>query len=181
MKRRFRTSALVSVTVLGVIIGVLSYPQEVEGVYSAGKLIQCACDGSDYIRFHKGSVVHYSTAHEPANLLGRYEVKSDGTVEIYMAPLRTGEREELLFTLSRPRIGFAFASTPTEDESCLLMRVPATQRITDMIARQEVSQVTIPDKTKIVTTFYDSTLTVIREEAIPVKNRKTEQGAAPDG
>jgi hypothetical protein len=168
-------SALVLILVLSMTVGFLSLPSKVEGVYSAGMLISCMCDGFDYVRFHNGSVIHYSTAHEPANLLGRYEVKSDGSVAIYMTALRKGEPEEILFTLSRPRIGFAFASTPEENESCLLMRVPATGKITDMIARQEVSQASIPDETKIVTTYYDSSLAVVREETKPIKNRRTER------
>ncbi|WP_200273797.1 hypothetical protein [Luteolibacter pohnpeiensis] len=174
-------SALAVVFVLSVTVGILSIPRKVEGVYSAGRLISCMCDGSDYIRFHGGFVVHYSSAHEPADLLGRYEVKSDGSVEVYMLPLRKGESEELLFSLGRPRIGFALASTPEESGSCLLMRFPTTSSITDMIARQEVSQVSIPDDTKIVTTFYDSSLAVIREETKPIKNRKAEQAAGVNG
>ena len=180
MKRRLPTlvmkPALVLVLVLGVTVGIMSLPSKVEGVFSTGKLISCMCDGSDYLRFHNGSVIHYSTAHEPADLLGRYEVKSDGSVKIYMTPLRKGEPEEILFTLDRPRLGFAFASTPEENESCLLMRVPTTGRITDMIARQEVSQATIPDETRIVTTYYDSSLAVVREETKSIKNPRAEQG-----
>ncbi len=94
-----------------------------------------------------------------------------------MTPLRKGKPEEILFTLDRPHIGFAFASTPEESESCLLMRVPITGKITDMIARQEVSQATIPDETKIVTTYYDSVLAVVRKETKPIKNRRAEQAA----
>jgi hypothetical protein len=184
MKRRLRShlvrSALVLILVLSVTLGIMSLPRKVEGVYSAGKLISCMCDGSDYIRFHNGSVIHYSTAHEPADLLGRYEVNSDGSVKIYMPPLRKGESEEILFTIDCPRIGFAFATTPEENESCLLMRVPTTGKITDMIARQEVFQVTFPDETKIVTTYYDSSLVVVREEAKPIKNRR-EQTVPPNG
>lgn len=97
-------SALVLVLVVVVSVGIMSLPRKVEGVYSAGKLISCMWDGSDSIRFHNGSVIHYSTAHEPADLLGRYEVKSDGSVVIYMTPLRKGEPEEILFTLDRPRL-----------------------------------------------------------------------------
>ena len=98
-----------------------------------------------------------------------------------MTPLRKGEKEKTLFTLGRPRIGFAFASTPGENESCLLMRVPNTGKITDMIARQEVSQVTIRDETQIDTTYYDSSLAMVREETKPIKNQRAEQGAAGDG
>jgi hypothetical protein len=170
-------AALALVLVVGVTVGIMSLPHKVEGVYSAGKLISCMCDGSDYIRFHNGFVIHYSTVHEPADLLGRYEVKSDGSVEIYMPPLRKGEPEEILFTLDCPRIGFAFASSPEENESCLLMRVPTTGKIIDMIARQEVSQTAISDETKIVTTCYDSSLAVVREETKPIKNRRAEQAA----
>ena len=79
-------SALALILVLSVAVGILSLPRKVEGLYSAGKLISCMCDGSHYIRFHNGSVIHYSTAHEPADLLGRYEVKSDGSVKVYMPP-----------------------------------------------------------------------------------------------
>ncbi len=168
-------SAFVFTFVLGVTVGILSLPGKVDGVYSAGKLIPCLCDGSDYLRFHEGAVVHYSTSHEPADLIGRYEVKPDGGVEIYMTPLRKGEPEELLFTLGRPRMGFAFASTAEETGSCLLMRIPATGKIANMIARQEVSQVTVPDETRMVTTYYNSSLSVVREDAKPIKNRRAEQ------
>ena len=59
--------------------------------------------------------------------------------------------------------------------------VPTTGKITDMIARQEVSQVAIPDESKIVTTFYDSSLAVVREEAKPIKNRRAERAGSPSG
>jgi hypothetical protein len=134
------------------------------------------CDGSDYIRFHDGFVVHYSTSHEPANLIGRYEVKSDGSVVIYMTPLRTSEPEKVVCKLGPPHVGFAFAYAPEENLSCLLIRLPTTGKIADLIARQDVTQVTIPDETRILTTFYDSSLAVVREEAKPIKNRRAEQG-----
>ena len=58
------------------------------------------------------------------------------------------------------------------------MRVPTTGKIADMIARQEVSQATIPDETKIVTTYYDSSLAVVREEIKPIRNRRSEHAGA---
>ena len=166
-------TTLILILGLSVIIGVLSFPRKVEGLYSAGKLISCMCDGSDYIRFHNGYVIHYSTAHEPADLLGRYEAKSDGSIEIYMTPLRKTEPEEILFTLASPRIGYAIASTPQQNDSCLLVRIPTSRNLADMINRQEVTQTTIPDDTKIVTAYYDSSIALLREEAKPIKKQNS--------
>jgi hypothetical protein len=182
MKPQTRTLAkrlaLLALALMAVAVGILSLPGKVEGFYSAGKLIGCMCDGSDYIRFHKGSVIHYSTAHEPAELIGRYEVKSDGSVEVFMTPLTNGDPEVSLFMIDRPRMGYAFASSPEKKGSCLLVRVPATPKITHMVAKQEVSQVTIPDKTSILTTFYDSSLAVVRLESKPIKKPEAEQAGA---
>ena len=181
MRPRLRAIAkkpvLILVLVIGVTVGVLCLPRNVEGVYSAGKLIQCACDGSDYLRFHNGMVAHYSTNHEPANLIGRYEVRSDGSVAIFMTPLRNSEPEKIVATLGRPRIGFAVASTPGEDESCMLVRLPATGKIKDLFAGQDVTKVNMPDETSLVTTFYDAELAEVRREAKLLNNRAAEQDA----
>jgi hypothetical protein len=178
MKRRLRILALKSVLVitlaLGVTLGILSLPRKVEGVYSAGGLIQCACDGSDYLRFHKGLVIHYSTNHEPAELFGRYEVRPDGSVAIYMFRLRGDDPEQIVCTLGRPQVGFAIASTSEEDRSYLLLRLPAHRKIADLIARQEVRRATISDETILTTTFYDSSLAVIRKETKPIKKPRAE-------
>jgi hypothetical protein len=179
MKRRLRILALKSVLVitlaLGVTLGILSLPRKVEGVYSAGALIQCACDGSDYLRFHKGLVIHYSTNHEPAELFGRYEVRPDGSVAIYMFRFREDDPEELVFTLGRPRVGFAIASSSEDARWYLLLRLPAHGKIADLIAHQEVRRATISDETILTTTFYDSSLAVIRKETKPIKKPRAEQ------
>lgn len=179
MKARLRPiakKALLSVIgVIGVSVGVLCLPRDVEGVYSAGQLIQCLCDSSHYLRFHNGWVVHYSTNHEPANLLGRYKLRPDGGVVAYMTPLRKTDPEVLLFTLQRPRIGFVIASAPDEDQAHVLVRLPATGKRADLFARQNVTQVTIPEESLMVTTFYDSSLARLREETKPIKPRKEEQ------
>lgn len=156
--------ALILVLVIGVAVGILCVPRDVEGVYSARKLIQCACDGSDYLRFHNGLVAHYSTNHEPANLIGRYEVKSDGSVAIYKTPLRNGDPEKIIWTLRRPRVGFAVASMPGGDQTCMLVRHSATRKITNLFTDQDVTQVTMPSETTLVTTFYDEGFVKVRKE-----------------
>lgn len=125
-----KKSAFILLVVLSITPGIMSLPRKVDGFYHAGKLISCMCDGSDYVRFHDGFVVHYSTAHEPADLIGRYEIKSDGSLCVYMKPLRDSEPEKIIFTVKRPRLGFAFAYTPNETESCLLVRALSTNQET---------------------------------------------------
>ncbi|NWK54258.1 hypothetical protein HW115_01440 [Verrucomicrobiaceae bacterium N1E253] len=174
-------TALVIVIVLVAVVGGLSLPGKVEGVYSAGKLIQCACDGTDYIRFHGGWVAHYSTNHEPANLIGRYEIRPDESVVVYITPFRKGDPEEIVFTIDQPRIGFSFATIMEEDKSYLLMRVPVSDDIEDMISHQDVMQVSMSDEDTLVTTFYNSEHVEIREEVKSLKNKKAEQDVAPDG
>jgi len=169
-----RKIAVIVVLVVALVFGFMSRPKNVEGVYSAGKLISCMCDCSHYIRFYYGSVIHYATNHEPAKLLGRYEVDADGSVSIYMTPLRKGDPEKILFKIDQPRAGFAFATTE-EDQSTLLTRIPNSGEVADLIANQEVMNVTIHDDAMMVTTFYDSFLSVISEETKTLKKRDSEQ------
>jgi len=169
-----RASVIVILT-MAAIAGISSRPQKVEGLYTAGKLITCMCDCSHYLRFHDGFVIHYATNHEPAELLGQYEVNTDGSVVVHMSPLRLNEPEVFLFTIDQPRAGFAFARTD-DGESSFLRRVNITGDVADLLSKQEVRSALIPDDTKLVTTFYDSSLTVLREEVKPLKKSKAEQG-----
>jgi len=181
IRKRLMRVALILTLAMSIAAGVLCLPGKVEGLYAAGKLISCMCNSSHYIRFHNGFVIHYATAHEPATLFGRYLIKPDGRVEIYSAMLLKGEQEKLLFVCDRPRVGFAIASKFEKDESCLLMRVPPIGKVANTIAVQEVSRISMPDDTKIVTTYYDAPLTVLREEIKTIKNRGVEQAASPNG
>ena len=175
VRRKFIVRAsLIAALAMVSVVTFLSRPQKVEGFYTAGKLISCMCDCSHYLRFHDGLVIHYATNHEPAELLGRYEVNTDGGVVVHMSPLRPNEPEAFLFEIDQPRAAFAFARTD-DGESSFLRRVNITGVVADLLSKQEVRSAEIRDDTEFVTTFYDSSLTVLREEIKPLKRPKAEQ------
>jgi hypothetical protein len=185
MKSRFRTiiKRVLLMGIVGVIalLGVVCLPRPVEGVYASTPVIECLCtDGTHFFRFHKERVVYHTSHDSLAILLGRYEVREDGGVLVYSIPLRPDDPEELIFTLKKPRLAFAFASGLEDDESAVLPRLPLMEEKATIIAKQEVLQTFLPDEATIVSTFYNEDHKIIRKETKirqgPVRD---EPGAGP--
>lgn len=151
----------------------LSQPVEsrqVEGVYSTGGIIGCACrENSHYFRFSKGKLIYHTTHGGPALLLGRYEKNADGTTSVYGRPTRPEDPEVLLMTIAKPNPAFLAASSEEdENERAILFRQDIDRGLAKMIVTQEVVQVTRPDAAMARKTFHDANLRMIREERTEV-------------
>jgi len=172
-RRKLLLSAVVIVTVLALIIFILNRPTKIEGLYSAGDLITSPGGDSHYLRFHNGSVIHYSENNKP-NLIGRYEANTNGSNTVYLTPVHRGDPEIILFEMDKPRIGYATA-TITEDgevKSSFLMRIFGGNS-NKIIKNQEIKQVTISNGDTIVTTYYDPSLNLIRKDIKTLKTPKS--------
>ena len=167
-KARIIPLLLSGLVLLGFVIA--SVPREIEGFYSTGKLLQCMCDSKHYLRFHNGSVAHYATEHSPADWVGSYEKDRNGGYSVYYDGV---DKQELMFRVSEPRLGYLRAIVDSEDNSCLLRGIPATSKLMDLVDSQEVKQISISEE-EIIVTYYDSEFFKLREEvkAIPKSRQK---------
>ena len=159
---------LSGLVLLGFVIA--SIPRGIEGFYSTGKLLQCMCYSKHYLRFHNGSVAHYATEHSPADWVGSYVKDENGGYSVYYD---SAAKEELMFRVSQPRLGYLRAIVGSGDDSSLLRRIPRSSKLMDLVDSQEVKRILISED-EITVTYFDSDFFKLRDEvkALPKSKSK---------
>lgn len=153
----------------GLLLGIGMLPGKIEGVYDSGRIFQCGCGCTEFIRFENGQLFIHSSRHAPAQLFGRYETTKDGSVAIYMAPFRFDSPEKVSFTAT-PRLWFTHFHLDGAGTSSWHKKRPRIGRLRTLIEDQEISFTTLPNETTMVTTYYNSEMEEIRKESKAIKH-----------
>ena len=145
-----------------IVAGIALLPGTIEGSYR-GLATPCMCDSVNFLRFHDGKLIMYSSNHPPANLVGRYEMNPDGAIDGYMFSCKEGVAEQKLFRATPHKlasglefavIGFTgwYRKTPEED------------KIRETINTQEIVLTITHRDGRIQNTFYDADFRILRSE-----------------
>ena len=170
--RRLGWASAIALLIAALLLGIGLLPGRVEGIY-AGRIFQCACGSFNFMRLENGRVIVYSSEHPPGELFGRYETGDDGTVHIYMTPLRASEAETLSFKATPHLWITRFHDFSEDDSSIWQIKRPRMGTVRKVIDEQEISLTTIPDESSMVTTYYNSRMEKLRETTKAIRPPRT--------
>ena len=161
--------ALIVVFVIAaILVGIACLPGSIEGTYEG---TTCMCDSVNVIRFQNGRVVSYESAHPPAQLMGRYEIASDGAAEVYLFSPIFGEKEELWFR-AFPRLWFTRAVDAEGASVDWLIKRPLYGEAKRSVEQQEIVSTVVREDRSLVKTYYSRNFQVLREEIVPPRLKK---------
>ena len=161
--------ALVVVCAIAAIfVGIACLPGSIEGTYRG---VNCMCDSVNVTRFQNGRIVSYESAHPPAQLMGRYEIASDGATEVFLHSFKYGEKEKLWFR-AFPHLWFARAVDAESGSVDWLVKRPLYGVAKQSVEKQEIVSTAVREDHSLVKTFYTGNFEILRVEIVPPKIKK---------
>lgn len=157
-----------------VVTAIAVLPGNVEGQYrDVG--IRCMCDCVNFLQFRNGKIVHYGSAHPPADVIGRYTRNSDGSVDMYFNSFREGTPGEFLGR-AYPRLLITKFVWSTDGEIEWGIKYPRVFTVGRTISEQEVTSKFINGDKSETKTYYNHSLEAVRTELLqPRKQSESKQ------
>lgn len=145
----------------GGFVGIGMLPGSVEGNYR-GLGMRCLCDSVGFWQFRNGKILSYGSEHPPGDLIGRYEVLLDGSVDTYFMASMEGEEEEFLGR-AYPRLWFT-RFEGADQGSEWLFKSPKIGAVRETIESHEVISTRILEGRVVEKTYYDAALKPVKRE-----------------
>jgi hypothetical protein len=160
-------------------VGIGMLPGNIEGIYR-GMGMRCMCNGVAFMQVRNGNVIMFNSAHAPAELYGRYETNSNGSVAFFMSPYQEGQSEKRTLT-AYPRLWFTRFETADGPSWDWYWKSPVFGAVKKTIKDQEISSAMIKRDHTVVKTIFNSELKEIRTETIQPRTKTAGQGGRGDG
>ena len=176
---KFLSRGLLALLLLALVfLGIAFLPGSVEGNYRGRIVSSCGCDSVNFLNLRSGVMIKYSSAHPPADIMGRYQMAANGVVEVWLTNWREGEPEKLVFKAYSRFLITQFVSAEDGRKSWC-WKWPSIGKIGESLRFQEIHSSILKKEGTWTREVYDQNLKWIRHETKVGKGKWTDQNSGP--